>query len=197
MRRADQERVRAWVDGELSADEQALLQVRLRQDPTLAEELQRMRAVRLQLRALAYVPLAPPRFQTPPTAARQARPLVFAMAAAAAVCVGIGLIWTAWQPSASPPQTTIASSAPAPSDGRVVDFTYHAPEAARVQVAGDFSNWKPITLDHVDGRWSARLILVPGRYTYMYVVDGRWTTDPKAHSFRDDEYGRRNAVLHL
>jgi 1,4-alpha-glucan branching enzyme len=79
----------------------------------------------------------------------------------------------------------------------VVDFTYHAPDAARVQVAGDFSDWKPIALDQTDGRWSARLTLAPGRYTYMYVVDGRWTTDPKAHSFRDDEYGRRNAVLHL
>ena len=66
-----------------------------------------------------------------------------------------------------------------------------------VLLAGDFNAWQPTPLTRDGDRWATQLRLPPGRYAYMYVVDGRWTADPEAHSFRDDEFGRKNAVLHL
>ena len=45
--------------------------------------------------------------------------------------------------------------------------------------------------------WSLSVKLQPGRYEYMFVVDGRWVTDPNAIAHADDGFGNRNAVLLL
>jgi len=63
--------------------------------------------------------------------------------------------------------------------------------AESVYLAGSFNDWstldipmkKEIRTDPENPRrsltsWTASLKLLPGKYTYRYVVDGRWTTDP-------------------
>jgi 1,4-alpha-glucan branching enzyme len=46
--------------------------------------------------------------------------------------------------------------------------------------------------------WSVTLPLTPGRYEYMFVVDGqRWVSDPAAIEQSDDGFGARNAVLEV
>jgi hypothetical protein len=73
------------------------------------------------------------------------------------------------------------------------------PGAKTVQVAGDFNGWNPAktSLEQIsDGAWAVTIPLKPGRYAYMFVVDGqRWVADPFAAEQKDDGFGSRNAVL--
>jgi len=73
------------------------------------------------------------------------------------------------------------------------------PDARRVEVAGDFNGWNPAQtpLEQLaNGAWTVTLPLEPGRYNYMFVVDGTtWVDDPFAPEQADDGFGSRNAVL--
>ena len=75
------------------------------------------------------------------------------------------------------------------------------PEARSVHAVGDFNGWDPArtSLQQVSsGVWSVTLPLTPGRYEYMFVVDGqRWVSDPAAVEQADDGFGSRNAVLEV
>lgn len=66
---------------------------------------------------------------------------------------------------------------------RFVEFKLRAPNAKQVFLAGDFNQWRPETLplDKVSGGvWQTLLPLPPGRYSYLFQVDGAWTPDPDA-----------------
>ncbi len=73
------------------------------------------------------------------------------------------------------------------------------PEAASVSVAGDFNGWNPAQtpLERSDGgMWTATIPLKPGRYQYMFVIDGKeWIADPLAEEETTDGFGAHNAVL--
>ena len=78
-----------------------------------------------------------------------------------------------------------------------VMFTVDAPDAARVQLAGDFNDW---VLDGNDmnpvGRvWKRVVKLQPGRYRYRYVVDGVWQRDPLNPAVEPSPYGGHNSIL--
>ena len=85
-----------------------------------------------------------------------------------------------------------AAPRPAPAavavDEEETVFTIVAPGAERVFLVGDFNAWNE-TLDRMvarDGRFEIRLFLLPGRYGYRFVVDGKAVADPD-HPHRDDE----------
>jgi len=78
-------------------------------------------------------------------------------------------------------------------------FTYYAPNAKEVYLAGDFNNWADnqagvvTNKEHLmkkekNGVWSKTLQLAPGQYKYKFVVDGNWVADPFGLSAGDD-YG--------
>jgi hypothetical protein len=73
------------------------------------------------------------------------------------------------------------------------------PGARSVSVAGDFNGWNPAQtpLERSDGgMWTATIPLKPGRYEYMFVVDGKqWIADPLATDAATDGFGAQNAVL--
>ncbi|MDH4085225.1 MAG: isoamylase early set domain-containing protein [Nitrospira sp.] len=73
------------------------------------------------------------------------------------------------------------------------------PEAHSVSVAGDFNGWNPARtpLERSDGgMWTATISLNPGRYQYMFVIDGKeWIADPLAAEETTDGFGAHNAVL--
>jgi hypothetical protein len=73
------------------------------------------------------------------------------------------------------------------------------PGAMTVEVAGDFNGWNPARTPLeplAGGAWAATVPLEPGRYKYMFVVDGeQWVVDPFAAEQIDDGFGSRNAVL--
>ena len=73
-----------------------------------------------------------------------------------------------------------------------------APEARCVGVAGTFNNWQPAaTLLKVSraGEWKGELTLPPGRYEYLFVVDGKWTPDPTACEAVPNPFGGVNSVV--
>ncbi len=73
------------------------------------------------------------------------------------------------------------------------------PEARSVSVVGDFNGWNPnqTTMEQSGGGvWAATIELKPGRYQYMFVIDGkRWIADPLAKEDAGDGFGSSNAVL--
>lgn len=92
---------------------------------------------------------------------------------------------------------TISSEATEPKV--LVRLVFVQPDARSVSVAGDFNGWNPArtTLKRADGGiWTVTLLLKPGRYEYMFVVDGtHWIADPLATEEIGDGFGSRNAVL--
>lgn len=83
-----------------------------------------------------------------------------------------------------------------------IRFVYFDEEAESVAVAGDFSDWDPISLNReiVDGLpvWTGLISVPRGEQRYMFVKDGEeWVTDPLAQVQRDDGFGNKNAVINL
>jgi 1,4-alpha-glucan branching enzyme len=72
------------------------------------------------------------------------------------------------------------------------------PDAKNVCVAGSFNGWKPekTPLSPAgNGRWVGDLAIGPGKYEYLFVVDGQWMPDPKASETVQNPFGGRNSVL--
>jgi hypothetical protein len=74
-----------------------------------------------------------------------------------------------------------------------------APEARTVSVAGSFNRWDPsshpLAGPDRSGRWAATLRLPPGRYEYLFVIDGEtWIPDPETPSV-DNGLGGRNSIV--
>jgi hypothetical protein len=83
---------------------------------------------------------------------------------------------------------------------RPVRLVLDVPEAARVHAVGDFNQWSreatPLVRDPVTGRWTVMLQLVPGRYRYAFLVDGRrWVADPAHETVRDADFGQPTSEL--
>ena len=126
--------------------------------------------------------------------------------AMAAACLLIGMLWIVKQPmipSGSEMGATTSvmkASLPEPDDKPVmVRLVMLEPQARSVAVAGDFNGWQPqeTPLQRTeDGAWTVTLQVKPGRYHYMFVIDGQeWITDPFAGEYSSDGFGAKNAVL--
>ena len=75
-------------------------------------------------------------------------------------------------------------------------------KAHTVAIAGDFNGWSPeanlLEDPDGDGIWTATLDLEPGRYEYMFVLDGeKWFPDPNALRYVKDGFGNKNAILEI
>lgn len=70
-------------------------------------------------------------------------------------------------------------------------------QARYVFVAGNFNNWNPgeLALRKTDSGWELPYVLSPGIYSYKYIVDGNWITDPANKTRIDDGEGNMNSVL--
>ena len=72
------------------------------------------------------------------------------------------------------------------------------PDAKHVYVAGSFNGWKPESTPLSpagNGRWVGDLSVKPGRYEYLFVVDGQWLPDPNAKESVRNPFGGLNSVL--
>lgn len=80
-------------------------------------------------------------------------------------------------------------------------FKFYSPEAKIVSIAGDFNKWnidEGAMRRRDKGVWTIEIPLKPGKYNYMFVVDGDvWITDPDAESYRDDGFGYKNSVVRV
>lgn len=78
-----------------------------------------------------------------------------------------------------------------------VTFSFLAPNAQSVLLAGDFTGWQqaPLPLKkQKGGAWKKTVSLPPGRYEYRLLVDGNWQDDPECNDRVPNQYGGQNCV---
>lgn len=80
-----------------------------------------------------------------------------------------------------------------------VTFVLVAEHAREVAVVGDFNDWAPgVTrlTQQRGGVWSVVVPLLPGRYSYAFIVDGgTWLPDPAAPANAEEDYGRPSSIV--
>jgi len=73
------------------------------------------------------------------------------------------------------------------------------PATAKVFIAGSFNGWNAtktaLTGPNQSGEYSVDLPLAPGRYSYKFVVDGKWMLDPANSETEDNGLGDKNSVV--
>lgn len=72
-------------------------------------------------------------------------------------------------------------------------FRVFLPHAARVELLGDFTDWRDhrlaMTREH-PGWWELSLRVAPGEHHFCYLVDGQiWLADYAAHGVKLNGYG--------
>jgi len=121
-----------------------------------------------------------------------------AMAAGLAGIVVVGALGR--QPSAESGGAA-ATSAQVVAAGTLplVTFVLLAPEARSVALAGDFNDWdasRVLMRREASGLWTVDVPLTPGRYRYVFVVDGRrFVADPAAPRAAGDDFGTPTSVV--
>ena len=95
------------------------------------------------------------------------------------------------------PDTSLICSAEVQFSLKISDGKAHT-----VAITGDFNSWDPqanlLEDPEGDGIWTGTLKLEPGRYEYMFVLDGeKWLPDPNALRYVKDGFGNRNAILEI
>lgn len=76
-------------------------------------------------------------------------------------------------------------------------FSFTAPTATNVLIAGDFTNWErnPIPLKReTDGAWNTTVELDAGDHRYRFLVDGQWQDDPECTLRVPNPYGTEDMV---
>jgi hypothetical protein len=77
-------------------------------------------------------------------------------------------------------------------------FTLQGYENAReVIVTGSFNRWShnDYRMARVNGVWQFPIHLQPGRYSYRFIVDGKWMPDPANELWERNEFGEPNSVI--
>ena len=76
-------------------------------------------------------------------------------------------------------------------------FRYVNPDAQKVLLVGDFTQWQkgaiPMTSGG-NGLWTAAVNLSPGAHNYLFIVDGNWCEDPECALRTPNPYGGVNMV---
>jgi hypothetical protein len=92
---------------------------------------------------------------------------------------------------ATPAAATISGLSVDSLGGNRYELSVVAPRARRVEISGDFTNWKPLTLTRAgDGRWTATLALSAGTHRLNARIDGgSWIVPPGLTTMSDDFAG--------
>jgi chromosome partitioning protein len=84
---------------------------------------------------------------------------------------------------------------------RKMEFFFHAPEASRVQIVGNFNNWTQSESYYMerqeDGSWSKEILLEPGMYQYKFLVDNEWMEDQNNPNVVEDPFGGKNSIIEV
>ena len=118
--------------------------------------------------------------------------------AMATACAAFVLTWLIGGGLLKSPLGPTSLQTAAPSQVVYVRVALLNPDAQSVTITGDFNHWdtQGIPLRKAsNGLWTLTMPLKPGRYQYLYRVDGKWVTDPLASEFSPDGFGSENAVL--
>ncbi len=82
-------------------------------------------------------------------------------------------------------------------NGKACFFLPGYKNAKKVMLSGTFNNWSTLqnNMQQTDSGWRLCLPLTPGKYSYKYIVDGRWMTDPNNDLREDNDQGTENSVV--
>lgn len=103
---------------------------------------------------------------------------------------------TATKEKARKPTASKKSRATTPS----IEFTVTAPEAKEVFLVGDFNGWQAEGFQmrkFKDGVCRKKVQLKPGRYEYLFLVDGNWWTDPQNDARCTNPFGMENSIIQI
>jgi 1,4-alpha-glucan branching enzyme len=90
------------------------------------------------------------------------------------------------------------SRRPTISTKHEVEFSFAAPKAKKVCIAGNFNDWNMASMPmkkSADGIWKIKLKLLPGKYEYKFIVDGIWAQDMSCSETVLNPYGTCNNVI--
>ena len=213
--------VQRFLDQELSLEDRVLFIARLGRDETLRRHVVALEQLALDASRLPRpavpsgfvegvlnraVPLRPAplsawrRVMSAAVAPRTLRwNLASAAAAIALVAVFAGVLANMLSRDPGRDAAGTLTAADPPDHTVLVRLVVVLPDAGTVEVAGDFNGWDPTRTPLTPvagGAWTVTLPLQPGRYEYMFVVNGQqWVADPFAVEQNDDGFGSQNAVL--
>lgn len=217
MDKMDKERqlIHELLDGELSPEERRGLLDRVNSDPLLKREFDDLRSVVNMVETGERLTVPPAftsqvmrRLPAPRVSFRKrvssflfgARVLRWNMATAL-MTLCLMVIATGALLQMQKKGTIVSDRSSLEKATRTVTISFHAPQARKVSLAGDFNKWsaeKGLMKKESNGIWTLEVPLQPGTYHYMFVVDREaWVTDPNAESYRDDGFGNKNSVLRV
>jgi serine/threonine protein kinase len=141
----------------------------------------------------------------PPDRAEPSRKSSLALVLTAVVAIIVivaALAYVFWQrqpmqPAPPEPPKSIKTTTTTPK-ALDAEFTYTAPNAQSVFLAGNFNDWSASATPmrkRSDGVWTVTVPLKPGRYVYKLIVDDKWMPDPENPDKVPDDYGGYNSVV--
>ena len=84
--------------------------------------------------------------------------------------------------------------------GKQVVFSFYAPQAKKVELAGTFNDWSPsdnpLNRDK-RGKWTIKLKLASGCYEYRFLVDDTWQNDQRPVKCVPNAFGSWNCVIEI
>ncbi len=89
-------------------------------------------------------------------------------------------------------------STPYVAASREVEFSFFAPDAKKVFIAGKFNNWSTKSTPMKkgkDGTWKIKIKLAPGTHEYKYYSDDAWVQDIPGAAHVPNSYGTYNFVI--
>jgi 1,4-alpha-glucan branching enzyme len=81
---------------------------------------------------------------------------------------------------------------------RTVEFTFRAPEAREVFLAGEFNGWDTQSLPmkkSKGGIWKIKIELSPGRHEYKFFADDSWVESLPGVEQVPNPLGTRNFIV--
>jgi hypothetical protein len=205
MRQEDMINAHRYLDGELSAGELSEFESRLKEDSSLASYVEGLWAMEEQMARSAVTVKAPevilPTGPLPGLrdifSRRWSVPAWSAVAAAAAVLLLFLVPGQNPQPERLA-EVPVERAAGVSSNLRLV---YYSPQALTVSVVGDFNAWSsevPLIRKDGGGYWVTDLVLDPGEYQYVFIVDGdQRVVDSTADYTLEVDYGSKNSVVRV
>ena len=79
-----------------------------------------------------------------------------------------------------------------------IEFKLVAPDAKDVFLVGEFNDWDTSQYRlrrYKDGVYKKKLQLKPGRYQYLFLVDGEWWTDPEHLERAPNPFDSENSII--
>lgn len=169
-----------YIDDELSLDEKTDFLHKIHQNTTWVEDAVHLIDQEKMLRSA--IKEHPPALHFRPRQWRWHIPLFGGLAGALVTAVLFFLIWT-------PASKEVSLNK---------RFVIYQPQVNRVEIAGSFTDWKPVSLHRAgaEGYWEVSLPLRAGEHHYSFIFEGtQHVPDPTVLAREKDDFGAFNSII--